>query len=809
MDINLEFDPSVASAPAGFTAAVQYAASYFDTLLTDPITVNISVGFDEIGGQPITEPGEAEGGPVGGLDISYSQLQQLLAAHLTSAAQSEMLANLPTTDPTGGNPDIYISPAEEQAWGLLPADDTALDGQIGFDTASFDNFDPNDRNDPNTVDVIGEAEHEIAHALGRISENADDPNFYTLLDLTRYAAPGVLASASTAAPYFSIDGGNTNLDVYDADNGSDPADWAGSTPDSFDAIETGGTEDPVTPVDITLMNVLGFAVASAPPPPTSFTAGTETALDDALTAIGHGPANTTFNVTLTGSIVLTAVLPSIALPSGATLVLNGAGSTVDGGGRQNGLVVAGGAVVPQNLEIKNTVAAGNGGNGAAGGLFVGTGATVSLQGVILAGNTVAGGFGGLPAGGDVFVAPGGVLNMTSGILTGSTVIAGGVVAGSGIFLSGDTSAVFAPGPGQTVDIGDAITDAPGATGMPANAQSGYVIVTGGGLVRFYVPNSYTGVTALGGGATLDLLASGAVSNGVISFIGPATLRIEPGVAVGVPINALVAGCTVDLIGVSDGGSPAAVGFDPASQVLSVAGSVGGTLDLQLESATADYVGNFVASMDAGGTGTDITYVACFAAGTRILTDAGEVPVEQLTVGGLVRTPVRGGMARVRWLGHQRIIRATDCVWPVRIQPGAFGIRAPHHALLLSPDHAVYLDGVLIPVRYLLNGASIARVPVECVEYWHVELDRHAVILADGLACESYLDTGNRSAFDASSTEAGCCFPPQRDGRPLAPGASRHIRRGNCASTIGENVASAIGRNRTAICIRRIEKCRRP
>jgi hypothetical protein len=66
--------------------------------------------------------------------------------------------------------------------------------------------------------------------------------------------------------------------------------------------------------------------------------------------------------------------------------------------------------------------------------------------------------------------------------------------------------------------------------------------------------------------------------------------------------------------------------------------------------------------------------------------------------------------------------------------------------LLSPDHAVAWDGVLIPIRYLVNGASIVQEPHDAVEYWHVELARHDIILAEGLAVESYLDTGNRSSF---------------------------------------------------------------
>ena len=111
----------------------------------------------------------------------------------------------------------------------------------------------------------------------------------------------------------------------------------------------------------------------------------------------------------------------------------------------------------------------------------------------------------------------------------------------------------------------------------------------------------------------------------------------------------------------------------------------------------------------------------------------------------------GALRRIIWIGHRRI----DCqahpnpqdVWPVRVRAGTFGDATPHRDLWLSPDHAVFIDKNLIPVRYLTNGATIAPEHVENVTYWHVELDRQAVIFADGAPCESYLDTGNRSAFN--------------------------------------------------------------
>jgi hypothetical protein len=142
-------------------------------------------------------------------------------------------------------------------------------------------------------------------------------------------------------------------------------------------------------------------------------------------------------------------------------------------------------------------------------------------------------------------------------------------------------------------------------------------------------------------------------------------------------------------------------------------------------------------------------IACYLAGTMILTDSGERPVEQLTIGDRVVT-LSGEATPIKWLGHRR----ADCrrhprpseVWPVRVRAGAFTNGLPRHDLWLSPDHAVYFDDVLIPIKLLINGTAITQVPVDEVTYYHVELPHHGLLLAEGLACESYLDTGNRWNF---------------------------------------------------------------
>ena len=149
----------------------------------------------------------------------------------------------------------------------------------------------------------------------------------------------------------------------------------------------------------------------------------------------------------------------------------------------------------------------------------------------------------------------------------------------------------------------------------------------------------------------------------------------------------------------------------------------------------------------------ISYVPCFLRGTMIATPAGEVAVETLRAGDLVTVVEQGRLVArpLSWTGGQSIRAADfggrDEAFPIRILKDAFAAGAPHRDLLVTPEHCILTEAGLTPARMLVNGASIL-IDRSIAEYdfFHVELDRHGILLSEGLATESYLDSGNRGHF---------------------------------------------------------------
>ena len=144
--------------------------------------------------------------------------------------------------------------------------------------------------------------------------------------------------------------------------------------------------------------------------------------------------------------------------------------------------------------------------------------------------------------------------------------------------------------------------------------------------------------------------------------------------------------------------------------------------------------------------TDTFYVYCFAQGTHIACPGGERLVEYLQAGDLVLNAA-GESRAVRYVGRRTLnLRRTPQHAPVRIPAGCLGDGLPKRDLRVSPDHAIAFDGILVPASALL-GTVIRQEAGESVVYYHIQLDAHELVLAEGTPCETLLDADDPLGFD--------------------------------------------------------------
>jgi hypothetical protein len=170
--------------------------------------------------------------------------------------------------------------------------------------------------------------------------------------------------------------------------------------------------------------------------------------------------------------------------------------------------------------------------------------------------------------------------------------------------------------------------------------------------------------------------------------------------------------------------------------------------------------------DVAGVLADVLTI-CFMPGTMIATSEGEAPVETLQRGDLVLT-AEGEARPVLWVGRQTIAaRFVDPVrnWPIRIAAGALAENVPSRDLLVSPEHALLVEDVLVNAGALVNGTSIRResAVAETFVYCHVELEDHSLILAENVPAETFVDNVDRRHFD-NWAEHDALYP---EGRAVA------------------------------------------
>ncbi len=145
---------------------------------------------------------------------------------------------------------------------------------------------------------------------------------------------------------------------------------------------------------------------------------------------------------------------------------------------------------------------------------------------------------------------------------------------------------------------------------------------------------------------------------------------------------------------------------------------------------------------------------CFLSGTRIATPLGHSTIEKLSIGDVVTTMSAEPMP-IKWIGRTSFERADGLPWsldvaPVRISRGALGGGLPARDLYVSEAHCIYVNGYLIPAKYLVNGLSITyatTLDAPSLDYFHIELEKHQVIYAEGAPAETYRAGASRAGFD--------------------------------------------------------------
>ncbi len=442
----------------------------------------------------------------------------------------------------------------------------------------------------------------------------------------------------------------------------------------------------------------------------------------ALTVVNAGKISASAGIYLRSGGVVTN--QSTGTISGSDAIISYANTTVVNAGRllggsTNGLGIdffnGGGSVTNQST---GTISGGSAIYGQTGGAL-----TVVNAGQIAGITTSSNGMG-------VFLQAGGIVtNQAGGTISGYDAIVGANFGAATVSNAGTIT-----GTRNALKFGTQQDNR-----LIVSAGAKFTGTVNGGNLPGAVNISTLELTSSASTGTLTGLGAQFVNFGSIKLDTGAHWFLEGGTAgLAGTIAGFAAGDTIKVDGITATGSS----FSAGVLTLNVGG---GTVGVNVPGNFT--TGNFTVTNVAGG--TNIT-VACFREGTLIGTPAGDVAVEALRPGDHVTTVIDGPSAPIVWVGH----RTLDCtrhprpeqVWPIRVAAGAFADGVPARDLFLSPDHAIYVEGALIPAKHLVNGTSVAQIPVNRVTYFHVELAEHDVILAEGLPAESYLDSANRGMF---------------------------------------------------------------
>ena len=256
-------------------------------------------------------------------------------------------------------------------------------------------------------------------------------------------------------------------------------------------------------------------------------------------------------------------------------------------------------------------------------------------------------------------------------------------------------------------------------------------------------------------ADATLVLTGPDANVPIVMGADSTLEIGPTTPIGGVISGFTRGDVIEVLLASEGTIITGANFSPGTGSLALSDD-GVVLDTP--TLAGSYAGEQFLTNAAGAGGvTDVTVApaptVCFLAGSRIATPSGQVPVEALRVGDLVLT-ASSAVKPIVWIGSGRVLATRgrrNAATPVIVLKNALAPNVPTHDLRITKAHALYIDDVLIPVEFLVNHRTILWDDrAQEVEIYHVELEIHDVLLANGAPAESYRDDGNRWLFHNSN-----------------------------------------------------------
>ena len=258
--------------------------------------------------------------------------------------------------------------------------------------------------------------------------------------------------------------------------------------------------------------------------------------------------------------------------------------------------------------------------------------------------------------------------------------------------------------------------------------------------------------SIGSGVDVSLFGNGGANAGLLRLAQPTN---DAGTLVTMSTNS-----TIALTGLS---------FDDAVWTPGSLTMTGASGTLTLATAGDHSHQTFMTQSDAV-SGTDIVVLVCFLASTQIATPAGELAVERLAVGDAVTT-LRGEVRRIVWIGEGRVLATRGrrtAATPVIVRKSSLSDNVPHHDLRVTKGHSLYIDGILIPVEFLVNHRTILWDDhASEVTIYHIELETHDVLVANGAPAESYRDDGNRWLFQ--NANPGWTLPPQAPCAPVLTG----------------------------------------